>query len=64
VALRHFPAIAIKDLLSLAAWIAGWFRQRVEWRGNALRLARGSVLLPLPRMVEPDLAPGLFHDPA
>ncbi len=47
IALKLAPTIVVKDFLVLGVWIVGAFRRTVEWRGNALRLARGSVLLPL-----------------
>lgn len=43
------PCIWLKDLLVLGIWAVGLFRQTLSWRGNHLRVARGSLLLPPPR---------------
>ena len=37
--------IPVKDLLFLGVWLVAAFRRRVTWRGNALRIGRGSELL-------------------
>jgi ceramide glucosyltransferase len=45
VALSDLPLIVVKDLLLLGVWGVGAFRRTVCWRGNVLRLTRGSRLL-------------------
>ena len=39
-------AMPIKDLAVTFIWLIGCFRRRVSWRGNELRIERGSVLTP------------------
>jgi len=34
----------LKDLAMAAIWLVAWFRRRVSWRGNELRIERGSLL--------------------
>jgi hypothetical protein len=46
VPLQKAPSVVVKDLLVLAVWVVGAFRQTVCWRGNPFRVGRGSVLLP------------------
>jgi ceramide glucosyltransferase len=36
----------VKDLAMAAVWLVGCFRRRVSWRGNELRIERGSRLTP------------------
>lgn len=38
--------IPVKDVLVLGIWVAGAFRQTINWRGNLLRVGPGSVLSP------------------
>ena len=36
-----------------AIWLVAWFRRRVSWRGNELRIERGSLLTaPEPEALE------------
>lgn len=44
--LRHLLLIPAKDLLFGAALIQGFFTDRVVWRGNRLRVQRGTHLAP------------------
>jgi ceramide glucosyltransferase len=46
-------AVPMKDAAMLGIWALGWFRRRVEWRGHAYAIGRGSRLEPLGP--EPDL---------
>jgi ceramide glucosyltransferase len=41
--------LPLKDLLSLGIWFCGGLMRTVEWRGQRLRVGRGTVLLPAPR---------------
>jgi ceramide glucosyltransferase len=49
ISLADLPLIYCKDLLVLALWATAFFRTTVCWRGNELRVARGSRLLPARR---------------
>lgn len=39
--------VPVKDLLIAAVWAVGAFRRTVDWRGNKMRIGRGSLLVPL-----------------
>ncbi len=41
---RRLPLVPAKDLLFALAWARGLVESTVEWRGNRLRVLRGSVL--------------------
>lgn len=41
------PLSVFKDFVMLATWVVGIFRTTVEWRGNVLRIGKGSTLLPI-----------------
>jgi hypothetical protein len=49
LALRHLPALALRDLLQPAMWLVALFSRTTEWRGARFRLLKGSRLEPLPR---------------
>jgi len=55
-------AVLLKDLLLELAWLHGLFVRTVNWRGNVLRVHRGSLLVPeeaapaLPAALGPDAA--------
>jgi ceramide glucosyltransferase len=49
------PLLFVKDALVLGIWAVGLFRQTICWRGHRMRVAAGSVLLPLP--ADPRRAP-------
>ena len=40
----EFLVMPVKDLAIAAVWLVGCFRRRVSWRGNELRIERGSRL--------------------
>ncbi len=40
--------VPLKDLLLGAAWVEGFFRRTVDWRGNRLRVLPGTRLAPPP----------------
>lgn len=42
--LRSLLWIPVKDVLILGVWMAGAFRQTINWRGNLLQVGPGSVL--------------------
>jgi len=44
--LAEIFAMPLKDLALALIWLVGCFRRRVHWRGNELRIERGSVLTP------------------
>jgi len=44
--LAEVAVMPIKDLTVAFVWLVGCFRRRVRWRGNELRIERGSVLTP------------------
>ena len=44
---RALAWIAVKDLLVAAVWVAGACRSTICWRGNRLRVGRGSLLTPV-----------------
>jgi ceramide glucosyltransferase len=45
--LRALAWIPVKDLLVAAVWVAGACRSTICWRGNRLRVGRGSLLTPV-----------------
>lgn len=47
--LSDLAFVPAKDLLFAAAWLHGLLRDDVVWRGNRLRVLRGTRLAPLPR---------------
>lgn len=53
--LRQLAAIPAKDLLFGAAWAYGLVRDEVSWRGNRLRVLRGTRIAP-PAVVAVDAA--------
>jgi hypothetical protein len=40
-------AMPFKDLLMGGIWLLGAFRRKVSWRGNAMRIEKGSRLVPV-----------------
>jgi ceramide glucosyltransferase len=44
--------IPLKDLVMVLVWAVAWFKSTVEWRGNAFRIGKGSVLTPI--LAEPE----------
>lgn len=46
--------VIIKDVLLFAAWVRGLFVRTVDWRGNALRVGHGSLLV-APEAAESEL---------
>jgi ceramide glucosyltransferase len=42
------PLIPVKDLVTTLAWAVSAVKTTVQWRGNAMRIGRGSVLTPAP----------------
>ncbi len=50
--LRALAWIPVKDLLVAAVWVAGACRSTICWRGNRLRVGRGSLLTPAPPLRE------------
>ena len=44
---RDLAWIPVKDLLVFGLWVAAAFRTTIEWRGQRLRVERGSRLVPL-----------------
>ncbi len=47
LALRDYAAIVLKDLIWVWIWMQGGVKREVTWRGNSLRIGRGSTLTPL-----------------
>jgi ceramide glucosyltransferase len=45
--LSHAWAVWLKDAILFATWVRGLFCRTVVWRGNTLRVAQGSRLVPL-----------------
>jgi|SRR5215468_2469663 len=43
---RSFWVVPIKDLLVAASWFCGLVSDKVNWRGNRLRVLKGSTLVP------------------
>jgi ceramide glucosyltransferase len=43
---RSLWVIPIKDLLVAAAWVCGLVSDKVNWRGNRLRVLKGTTLVP------------------
>ena len=43
---RSFWVVPIKDLLAAASWFCGLVSDKVNWRGNRLRVLKGSALVP------------------
>ncbi len=55
--LRALPLLPLRELLSLAVWLAAPCFRHVRWRGHRLRLSAGTRLyvehpLPLPRLLQ------------
>lgn len=46
VRLRELLCLPLKDLLIACVWVAAVFDRRVNWRGNALTIGPGSVIVP------------------
>lgn len=46
LAARDYGVIVLKDLLWFWIWLQGGLKRHVIWRGNALRIGRGSTLTP------------------
>jgi len=44
---RAFGVVWVKDVLLFVTWVHGLFARTVVWRGNRLRVHRGSRLVPL-----------------
>ncbi len=42
----QWPLLVVKDFLLAYAWISGLFRTRISWRGNRMRIGKGSRLRP------------------
>jgi ceramide glucosyltransferase len=47
-ALAGFALMPLKDALLLCAWVLGFARNRVQWRGNQLAVLDGTRLVPIP----------------
>jgi hypothetical protein len=43
---RSVWVVPIKDLLVAAAWFCGLVSDKVNWRGNRLRVLKGTTLVP------------------
>jgi hypothetical protein len=43
---RSLWVVPIKDLLVAAAWFCGLVSNKVNWRGNQLRVLKGTTLVP------------------
>ncbi len=43
---RSLWVVPIKDLLVAAAWFCGLVSDKVNWRGNRLRVLKGTTLVP------------------
>ncbi|HET9931875.1 MAG TPA: glycosyltransferase [Polyangiaceae bacterium] len=54
LAVRDYAAIVLKDLIWVWIWMQGGVRREVTWRGNSLRIGRGSALTPVE--LEPERA--------
>jgi hypothetical protein len=44
---RSLWLVPIKDLLVAAAWFCGLVSDKVNWRGNRLRVLKGTTLIPV-----------------
>jgi len=47
--LRHLPWLLVKDLVIAVIWLAGFFKRRVNWRGNVLWIGSESRLYTRPK---------------
>lgn len=61
---RRLVWVPLKDLLIFAVWLAAPFRNTVDWRGNKVRIGRGSRLFPLPGTAREELLPGWREEDA
>lgn len=68
VSARRRPSLArlawvpLKDLLIFGVWLVAPFVDTVAWRGNRVRIGRGSRLTPLDGVARADLLPGWSDD--
>jgi ceramide glucosyltransferase len=62
VPLRRLAWGPVKDLMIAAVWLAAPFLDTVAWRGNRLRIGRGSRLYPPADVDRTDLLPGWRED--
>jgi ceramide glucosyltransferase len=62
VPLRRLAWIPTKDLMIAGVWLAAPFLDTVAWRGNRLRIGRGSRLSPLEDASREELLPGWRDD--
>jgi ceramide glucosyltransferase len=46
LAWRYAPLEIVRTCLAFWCWIAAWLSMRIEWRGHAMVLRRGSVIAP------------------
>jgi len=62
VPLRRLAWVPVKDLMIAAVWLAAPFLDTVAWRGNRLRIGRGSRLYPPADVDREELLPGWAED--
>jgi ceramide glucosyltransferase len=48
LAWRYAPLEIVRTCLALYCWLAAWTSMRIQWRGHAMLLGRGSVITPAP----------------
>jgi ceramide glucosyltransferase len=62
--LRQIAWVPVKDLLIFGVWLTAPFLDTVDWRGNRVRIGKGSRLFPLPGSEREDLLPGWREEDA